>query len=122
MKIALLLFFIILSACSPEKDTSIDGEELFHSPHIGKNHVIGCISCHSLKTEIQTVGPSLKGLSLRAGLLIPNLSAQQYIKQSITNPDAYIVAGFSPAVMFSHYKDELQADEIEALVSYLMTL
>ena len=118
--ILLFSIFLWLIACSKQQSAVIDGEKLFKSPHIGKNHVIGCISCHSLKANIQTVGPSLQGISQRAGLLVPNLSAQEYIKQSILNPDAYIVSGYSPAVMFSHYKDELSNAEVEALIDFLL--
>lgn len=114
---------VLLQACQSIESQSIEqGKKLFNQVHIGKNNVIGCISCHSLKPEIATVGPSLFGLNLRAEYLVPNLNAQQYIKQSIINPDAYIVSGYSPAIMFAHYEDELTQEEIDALVQYLRKL
>ncbi len=84
--------------------------------------MVGCISCHSLKTDVTTVGPSLYGINLRADKLVAGLTAQQYIKESIINPDAYLVSGYEPAVMFAHYKQELSEAEINAIVAYLLNL
>ncbi len=117
------LLILLLTSCGVDKAQQIaHGEKLFHSVHVGKNKVIGCISCHTLKPDITTVGPSLYALNLRAGKLVAELSAEQYIKQSIINPDAYIVSGYSPAVMFAHYQDELSEEEINAIIAYLMNL
>ena len=118
-----VLLVLLLCSCANQKAQQIaQGEKLFHSVHLGKNNVIGCISCHTLKPDVTTVGPSLYALNLRASHLISGLTAEQYIKQSIINPDAYIVSGYSPAVMFAHYQDELSDDEINAIIAYLMSL
>ncbi len=122
MKALCFIFIALLCSCDSTKEPPIDGKKLFHSTHIGKNHVIGCIACHSTATNVQTVGPSLYNLKARAGLLVKNMSAKAYVYQSITNPDAYIVSGYTPAVMFAHYKDELSELEIQALVRYLLSL
>ncbi len=116
---------ILITACSPEKnteDTVKQGEKLFNQKHIGKNKVVGCVACHSIKPNQVIIGPSLAGLSIRAAHLVAGESAQQYIKNSIINPDAYIVEGYLPAVMFSHYVDELSEAEIDELVNYLSQL
>jgi mono/diheme cytochrome c family protein len=115
-----VLLILLSTSCGVDKAQQVaHGEKLFHSVHIGKNNVIGCISCHTLKPDITTAGPSLYAFNLRADKLVAELSAEQYIKQSIINPDAYIVNGYSPAVMFAHYQDELSNDEITALVAFL---
>jgi len=120
----LVLFF--LASCQSHEDLEAlkieQGRTLFHQVHIGKNNVIGCISCHSLNSNEQTVGPSLLFLHLRAGKLVAGQTAREYIRESITNPDAYIVSGYTPAVMFRHYQSELSAAEIDALVEFLVTL
>lgn len=122
MKKTILFLILFLCSCN-EKDISINkGKKLFNKVHIGKNNVIGCISCHSLKPEIKTVGPSLYAIGLRAGLLVKDQSAKQYLKQSIINPDAYIVSGYTPAVMFAHYQVELNDNEINDLVNFLYSL
>lgn len=117
-----LSIIIGLTSCDTKNLSIEQGKNLFQQVHIGKNNVIGCISCHSLNSQIQTVGPSLSGLGLRADKLITGMSATEYIKQSIINPDAYIVSGYAPATMFAHYKTELTEDEIGALVVFLQSL
>ena len=113
---------MLLSACSSKQSAVEQGEKLFKQAHIGKNKVIGCIACHSIKPNQIIIGPSLAGLSIRAPHLIIGESAQVYIKNSIINPDAHIVEGFLPAIMFSHYYQELSQSEINALVEYLVQL
>lgn len=117
-----LVFCIILLGCASEKDAVKQGEALFKQKHIGKNKVIGCILCHSITPGQLIVGPSLAGLKHRAAYLVEGESAEEYIKNSIINPDAFIVNGFLPATMFAHYSQELSAEEIDALVKYLSQL
>ena len=123
MKFLLVFIFIaFISACSSEPDLIKQGESLFNKTHLGKNKVIGCIACHSIQANIETTGPTLYGLKNRAENLIPKLSAKEYIKQSITNPDAYIVGGYLPGVMYSDYVNELSELELTALIEYLSSL
>ncbi|HHL32686.1 MAG TPA: cytochrome c [Oceanospirillales bacterium] len=122
-QLLLLTGLSLMIACCKNNDNSIQkGKALFQQVHIGKSNVVGCISCHSTDGQATTVGPSLAGLGLRADKLLANTSAQAYIKQSIINPDAYIVSGYAPAVMYAHYQTELSPEEIDALVSYLLSL
>jgi mono/diheme cytochrome c family protein len=119
----LLIGLSSIVACCANNDNAIQkGKALFQQVHIGKSNVVGCISCHSSNGQATTVGPSLAGIGLRADKLLANTSAQAYIKQSIINPDAYIVSGYTPAVMYAHYQRELSTEEIDALVSYLLSL
>jgi len=121
--IKLLSITIVISLTACNKNQPLEqGKILFQQVHIGKNNVIGCISCHSLNAQIQTVGPSLSGLGLRAGKLVTDMTAAEYIEQSIINPDAYIVSGYAPATMFAHYKTELTEAEINTLVVFLQNL
>ena len=129
MRLLLITILLFISSCSTsENSATIDessvtkGEKLFKKVHIGKNNVIGCISCHTIKNNEVTVGPALYGIGLRAGLSIEGVSAKNYLKQSIINPDAHIVSGYEPAIMFSHYKDELSEQQIDNLVEYLLSL
>ena len=127
MKILIaLILTVLLAACESEKslenDTIKQGKVLFNQKHLGKNKAIGCVLCHSIKPGQVIVGPSLAGLRHRAPYLVAGESAEQYIKTSIINPDAFIVNGFLPAIMFSHYAQELSNEEINALVKYLALL
>ncbi len=120
--IAFFVLIFLLASCTTEKGNQKRGEHLFHQAHLGKQRVVGCVACHSTAPGQVIIGPSLAGLSVRAAYLVPGQSAEDYIKDSIVNPDAYIVDGFMPAIMFSHYADELSQTEIDALVAYLLTL
>lgn len=112
----------LLCACTSEKDAIKQGEVLFNQKHIGKNNVIGCVACHSTTPGQVIVGPSLAGLKIRAPYLVEGESAQEYIKNSIINPDAFIVNGFLPAIMYSHYSQELSQKELNSLIKYLSQL
>jgi cytochrome c2 len=128
--VSLLLFFI--TACTDQSETAkkmiepinlvAQGKALFNQKHLGKDKVIGCVLCHSIEAGQVIIGPSLAGLSQRAAHLVKGETAEQYIRNAIINPDAYIVEGFTPAVMLSNFAEALSKDEIEALVAYLMTL
>jgi len=120
VKAAILISVFLLSSCSQSLSDYEKGEILFNKTHVGQNNVIGCISCHSLSLETKTVGPSLFMIGKRADKMVKGLSAQQYIKQSIINPDAYIVNGYTPAVMFAHYSDELDESQIDNLVLFIL--
>lgn len=129
-KIAFFTLFLIIGGCfskgSDSKNSTNNsikqGEILFNQKHLGKNRVIGCVACHSIKSGQIIVGPSLAGLSIRAPHLVPNKTAKEYIKQSIMNPDAYVVNGFLPGTMYPRYSNELSEKEIDSLVSFLNTL
>ena len=56
----------------------------------------GCVSCHAVSdVSSGTAGPSLNGLALRAPNRIPGYSAEEYIRESILDPGAYVVDGFT---------------------------
>jgi len=99
-----------------------NGEKLFTSATIGPNNAPGCITCHSLEPDVVIVGPSQYGLETRAETRVPGLSAEEYIRQSIVEPNAYIVEGFTEGVMYQNYGQDLTKDQIDDLVAYTLTL
>lgn len=99
-----------------------NGEKLFTSATIGTNNAPGCITCHSLEPDVVIVGPSQAGLEVRAETRVPGLSAEEYIRQSIVEPNAYIVEGFTPDVMYQNYATDLTQDQINDLIAYTLTL
>ncbi len=68
------------------------------------------------------VGPSHAGLANRAGSYQEGMSAEDYLRESLTDPDAHIVEGFTPGVMYQNFAEDLQAREINDLIAYMMTL
>lgn len=99
-----------------------NGETLFTQPTIGANNAPGCITCHSLEPDVVIVGPSQAGLATRAETRVEGQSAEEYIRESITNPDAYVVEGFAPGVMYQNYATDLTQDQIDDIVAYTLSL
>ena len=81
----------------------------------------GCASCHTFTPAKATgkVGPDLDNLTAAAKKAGQPLAA--FIKESITNPDAYIAPGFKKGVMPTTFAQTIPADQLQELVTYLQT-
>lgn len=121
-KLVLLLVVVLTAACGGDVvsgETPAEWEDLLQETVLEEQP--GCSTCHSLEPGQVIVGPSLAGVGARAGDRVEGLTAEEYIEQSIRNPDAYVVEGFEEGTMPSW--DEILSDaQIEALVAYLLTL
>ena len=86
----------------------------------------GCASCHTLATAGAhgNVGPKLDDLATVAAKIGKSRgqTATEYIKQSIENPNAYVVKGFPKDVMPKTFKQDLSPEQIDALVRYLLSV
>lgn len=82
----------------------------------------GCVACH---TDADTpIAPTLHGVNgslvaLEDGTTVQVDSA--YITESILDPLARIVKGYSPIMPLS-YKDDLTDKEVQALIAYIKSL
>lgn len=101
-------------------DSSVEvvGEELFNERVVGSNP--GCVTCHSLDEGVTLVGPSLAGLATRAATTVPGLDAAGYVRQSITDPDSFVVDGFAAGQMPGGWVESLSDDQIDSLVDFLL--
>lgn len=83
----------------------------------------GCIACHTI-TGISsgTIGPLLDGLATRAATRVEGLSAEEYIRQSILTPSAYLVEGYPDNVMPQTFGDLLSDEQLNDLIAFLLTL
>jgi mono/diheme cytochrome c family protein len=81
-----------------------------------------CANCHTL-TNLDLLGPGFEGIAERAATRVPGLSAEEYIRQSIVDPEAYIVEGNWPEgeVMPTNYAEAYSEQDINDLVAFLMT-
>ena len=95
------------------------GRDIFFASSIGAS--AGCRVCHSIKPGERKVGPSLAGIATRAATRVPGMSAEEYIRQSIEDPGAYIVEGF-PNAMLPDMAEKLSDQDMEDLIAFLMTL
>lgn len=85
------------------------GEQLFIS--------IGCNACHSLDPDVTIVGPSMAGIAERAGTRT-DLDAVEYLKESINEPDAFLVPDFGNLMVVP----KIKPDQVDDLIAYIMTL
>ena len=113
------IFPVIIKDASVTGGDPKRGKELFFSNSIGSG--VGCRLCHSLKPDEVRVGPSLAGIATRAATRVPGMSAEEYIRESILHPDAYIVPGFDNK-MPSYISENLSKQDLDDLVAFLMTL
>jgi cytochrome c551/c552 len=90
--------------------TAIDGRTVFLTK--------GCTGCHSLAgvSNEGFVGPNLTALADRAGNRVEGLSAEEYVRQSVLDPQAYIVDGYGPQMPVL----PVDTAELDALVEYLL--
>lgn len=116
------------AAGSPPSGAVAQGRALFSSEEAG------CDACHSTAEGVKIVGPSMAGLQSRAKKIIDRdgytgdaTTVKEYIRESILQPDAYIVPGKNHAnngvsLMPGNYKQRLRDKQVDQLVQYLMTL
>ncbi len=99
-----------------------NGEDLYGSAVIGPNSAPGCITCHSLDDGVVIVGPSHAGIAGRAGTYVAGMSAEDYLRESIREPNAHLVEGFGADIMYQNYATDLTEDQINDMVAYMLTL
>lgn len=117
-----LVLGLLLTACGGGGGDSATkaGEDLFNQAVVGVN--AGCVTCHSVDAGVVIVGPSLAGVGTRAATTVAGQSAEDYLRESITDPNAYLNEGYEKDVMPTNWTDQLTSEQIDQLVDYLMTL
>jgi cytochrome c2 len=86
---------------------------------------LGCLGCHSIDGTPSS-GPTLKGVF---NSMVPLANGQsvkageQYLLESIVDPDKQIVKGYQPGVMSAVIqKGQVPQDQAQELVDYIKTL
>jgi mono/diheme cytochrome c family protein len=80
----------------------------------------GCAGCHTFAPAGSngTIGPNLDELAAAAGEREPGKSAEEYVSESLTNPEAFLAEGFGNAM--PSYEGRLTDEQIQALIEYLL--
>jgi len=120
----LTLLVVAVAACGGggDKDSSAPsssggdadvaaGKVLFEKTVLEGN--AGCVTCHAREPGKTVVGPSLAGIASKG---------EDFIRESIVNPEADITEGFPAGTMPADYGEKLSEEQIDQLVKYLMTL
>lgn len=79
----------------------------------------GCIGCHThaaFPNARMQVGPDLTALPQRAGTRVAGLDARAYVRQSLRDPGAYRVSGYTALMPDLHLSDT----DIESLSAFLV--
>lgn len=83
----------------------------------------GCGACHAFDDAgaSGTVGPDLNALDQVAAERIEGLSAEEYIRQSIVEPNAHVVDDFDPGLMPADFGERMSSEELSILIEYLLS-
>lgn len=88
-----------------------------------KVHAARCVACHNL-TDAKGVGPSFKGIWGHAAALDGGGEAvvdENYVRESLMNPNAKVVAGFPKGVMPT-FAGQLSEAEIAGVIELIKSL
>tara|TARA_A100001037_G_C15088377_1_gene607812 strand:+ start:4 stop:759 length:756 start_codon:yes stop_codon:yes gene_type:complete len=91
-----------------------DGELVFSGS-------LGCVGCHTMEDlpgAVGVVGPNLSQIGTVAGTR-SGLSAEDYIRESIDAPAAYVVEGYAPVM--PELRSSMSDQEYEDLIAYLVS-
>jgi mono/diheme cytochrome c family protein len=90
------------------------GAELFRAK--------GCAMCHTGPESRGSTGlPDLSDASAWAGRRRPGFSAEDYLRQSIRDPGAFVAPGFRPSGPVTGMPTlSVSDEEVDALVAYLL--
>lgn len=98
------------------------GEELFNQSVIDSTP--GCVTCHSLEPGEVIVGPSLAGFAEEAQEEGEELgmTAEEFVRESIVDPDALVMEDFNEGVMPGNYGEVLTQEQLDNLIAFLLSL
>jgi cytochrome c oxidase subunit 2 len=98
---------------SGEGSMASTGQKLFQE--------LGCATCH--RFDVQGRAPNIQGLYGKTQLLADGrtvIADENYIRESILNPNAKIVAGFQP--IMPTFNGIVSEDQLLSLVAYVKSL
>ena len=103
-----------LSGNANQQSPAVAGQQLYQS--------LGCVSCHGAHGEGGR-GPTLAGLFGRRVFLTNNqtlIADESYIRESIENPSAKVVAGFTP--IMPTFQGQVTPEQLIQIISFIKSL
>lgn len=126
-------FFVLMSlalpacsASSTETGNAERGKALFNAPvQTDRGEIQPCSACHAIVEGQKSrtgLGTNFFDLGKRAGNMVQGQSAEQYLRTSIVDPDAFLAGNFQDGLMSREYGKLLTSQQITDLVAYMLTL
>lgn len=110
--------------CAPD-DRICQGRQLFlNVPASAAPQALWCSQCHALGDIANgAIGPDLTDIAVDAATRKPGLSAEEYIRESIREPEAFLceVELCTQGLMTASVTGGLTDDEVDLLVEFLMS-
>jgi cytochrome c2 len=79
----------------------------------------GCVGCHSLEKDKRLVGPTFYNVYEDAKNQVPGMGPDEYLYQSIVNPNAHIVATYQPNLMPQTFAQQFTPQEMSDMLAWL---
>lgn len=92
-------------------------EEVKGNPGLGADVFFSkmrCVACHQVNGFGGVLGPELSAIG--------SINTQDYLRESILDPNRVVVKGYQKDVMPRFFKDHLSDADVDNLVAFLMTL
>jgi cytochrome c551/c552 len=82
-----------------------------------------CASCHTFKPAgaTGTIGPNLDTAPASDAKADGNMALPAFVKQSITDPNAYIAKGYTKGIMPTTFGSSLSATDLNNLVAFIVS-
>lgn len=110
---------LILSACGGSSSNDTEGEPTQAAAGEKIFNDMGCKGCH----DVETIAPPLAGVynsdvTLETGETVT--ADEAYLRESILEPDAKVVAGFQPVM--PDFEQQLTDEDVSLLIEYIKAL
>lgn len=99
------------------------GQLLFNTQQAAAG--FACATCHYPNSDRRLIGPGLKNMVQRALRHQTGQTPQNYLREAIVSPDAFIVPGepaYPAGLMPENYADIFSEADLKDLIAYLLTL
>lgn len=108
-------FALLLVACQepPATEPVARGRQVYRQ--------LNCAQCHQISGSGARLGPELTHIAENAAVRRQGMGPEDYIKESLDQPGAYIVPGYND-IMPRGLLRGLSDFDVDSLVRYLMTL
>ncbi len=116
-----------------DEPTATGDPELGHQIWVDGGDAAGtaCSFCHSLDGSEGPDGseapfanrraPSWLGISEQAADRVPGMTAEEYLRQSIMDPSAFVVEGYDDGVMPNYLGGKMTEEHVDDLIAFLLT-